>query len=84
MAQLKLAERIIAEKDQDLHSLEYRTSKIELEKEALAEELVHTKSITTTSMLESGTASQGSSPAIPKVRNALSFTVGGSSSRRHE
>ena len=67
MAQLKLAERIIAEKEQDLHSLEYRASQIEVEKDALTEELLHAKSVTSTSILEPGTPTLGGSPAIAKV-----------------
>ena len=65
MAQLKLAERIIAEKEQDLHALEYRASQVELEKEALTEELLHAKSVGNTSILDPSTASQGASPATP-------------------
>ena len=49
MAQLRLAERLVAEKDQDLRVVEYRADQALLEKEALAEELVHMKSVRTLS-----------------------------------
>ncbi len=49
VAQLKLAEQIIAEKDHDLHSVEYRAEMALVEKEALEEELVAMKSIHNTS-----------------------------------
>ena len=45
MAQLRLAERLVAEKDQDLRMVEYRADMALMEKEALAEELVHMKSV---------------------------------------
>ena len=45
MAQLQLAERIIAIKDSDLHAVEYRADMVLQEKEVLTEELVHLKSV---------------------------------------
>ena len=45
MAQLRLAERMIMERDQDLHTVEYRADMVLLEKEAIAEELAHVKSV---------------------------------------
>lgn len=43
MAQLKLAEQIIAEKDHDLHTVSYRADMALLEKAALEEELATMK-----------------------------------------
>lgn len=43
MAQLKLAEQIIAEKDHDLHAVSYRADMALLEKAALEEELATVK-----------------------------------------
>lgn len=43
MAQLKLAEQIITEKDHDLHSVSYRADMAMLEKAALEEELATIK-----------------------------------------
>lgn len=45
MAQLRLAERMLMERDQDLHTVEYRADMMLLEKEAIAEELAHVKSV---------------------------------------
>lgn len=44
MAQLRLAEQIIAEKDHSIRAIEYRADMAILEKEALEEELVTLKS----------------------------------------
>ena len=44
MAQLKLAEQIIAEKDHDLHAVGYRADMAAMEKEALEEEIATLKS----------------------------------------
>ena len=44
MAQLRLAERMLAERNQDLQTVEYRADMMLLEKEAMAEELTHLKS----------------------------------------
>lgn len=49
MAQLRLAERIISEKEHDLHVVEYRADMALLEKEAIAEELAHVRSVQTVS-----------------------------------
>ena len=43
MAQLKLAEQIIAEKDHDLHAVGYRADMAAMEKEALEEEIATLK-----------------------------------------
>ena len=45
MAQLKLAEQIITEKDQHLQSSEYRADMAIMEKEALEEEIMLMKNI---------------------------------------
>lgn len=44
-AQLKLAERIIAEKDHDLQQVERRVDTVLAEKDAMAEELAHARSL---------------------------------------
>ena len=44
-AQLKLAERIIAEKDHDLQLVEHRVDTVLAEKDAMAEELAHARSL---------------------------------------
>ena len=49
MAQLKLAEQIIAEKDHDLHAISYRADMAVMEKAALEEEIVAMKSTQNTS-----------------------------------
>ena len=49
MAQLKLAEQIIAEKDHEIHSLGYRADVAMMEKEALEEEVMTIKSVQNTS-----------------------------------
>ncbi len=65
MAQLRLAERVIAEREADLQVVGYRADVVMMEKEALAEELVAVKStkvISTSSVLESA-----SSPSLGRV-----------------
>ncbi len=60
MAQLKLAEQIIAEKDHDLHAVGYRADMVAMEKEALEEEIARLKNSISHASIhdESGTPSR--------------------------
>jgi len=53
MAQLKLAEQIVADKELHLRHFEYQAMTAQMEKEALQDELVVVKSIQNTSMSSS-------------------------------
>ena len=57
MAQLKLAEQIIAEKEHDLHAVGYRADMIAMEKAALEEELATVKSVQSSQPSQSHDAS---------------------------
>lgn len=81
MAQLKLAEQIIAEKDHEIHHLGYRADMALMEKEALEEEVVTMKSIQNTSnssVLDSSQTHENSTPSrVSGARGGLGLGLGG-------
>ena len=66
MAQLRLAEQLISEREHVLHSVEYKADMAMLEKEALEEELVAMKSEKNMSMV-SNTSMGATSPSSGRV-----------------
>lgn len=67
MAQLRLAEQLISERDQVLHTVEYKADMAVLEKEALEEELLAMKSERNTSVVSNASAGGGSPPPSSRV-----------------
>lgn len=67
MAQLKLAEQIIAEKEHDLHAVGYRADMMAMEKAALEEELATVKSVQSSLPSQSHEASFSSRRSIGGV-----------------
>lgn len=81
MAQLKLAEQVLAEKDHHLQSSEYRADMAMMEKEALEEEIVAIKSLQNTSIVGHESPQHESSTPVrvglsSKARNRLCGVLG--------
>lgn len=74
MAQLKLAEQIIAEKDHDLHAVGYRADMAMMEKEALEDEIAAIKSTHNVSspLHDSSQQHEGGTPS--RVREHVCLT----------
>ncbi len=75
MAQIRLAERLIAEKEADIQAVGYRADVAMLEKEALAEELVTMKSVL--SVGSSSAMEPTSSPTMTRVCMVAMETLSG-------